>query len=269
MGRDKAWLPFDHERMLARVARLVGETAGDVVVIGSPDQELPALPETVRVLRDDVPDQGPLGGLIPGLRHATADALFATSCDAPFISADVIDLLFGALGDADVAVAEAEGYLHPLCAVYRPRVRPVLEALLAAGRRRPVFLYDEVPTVRVGEARLRAVDPELSCLRNLNDEAAYTAALADTFPEIRIELYDLARARAGTAEVTVRGATLGGALLALADGHAGLVPDVISAEGELQAHWRVSLGGETFIVDPRTPLDGATPLLLLSALAGG
>ncbi len=269
MGRDKAWLPFDGERMLARAVRLASAATGAVVVIGRPSQNLPALPADVRIVRDDVPDQGPLGGLIPGLRASSADACFATSCDAPFLSAAVIDSLFDALGDADVAVAEAEGYVHPLCAVYRPRVRPVLERLLAAGRRRPVSLYDEVPTVRIDEARLRAVDPDLACLRNLNDEAAYTAALADALPEIEIELFDLARARAGTANTTVRAATLGGALLALADTHSGLVPDVLSAEGIPAPHWRVSLGGERFVVDRATPLDAETPLLLLSALAGG
>jgi molybdopterin-guanine dinucleotide biosynthesis protein A len=269
MGRDKAWLPFGRERLLQRAVRVVGEAVDAVTVVARPGQELPVLPGDVDVLRDDVPDQGPLGGLVPALRAAGDAPCFVTSCDAPLLRPEVPALLFDALGDADVAVAEAEGYTHPLCAVYRPRVRDRIETMMAEGRLRPVFLYEEVPTVRVGEDALRAVDPDLDCLRNVNDADAYEAALARAFPEVRIELYDLARARAATAFVSVRADTLGGALLALADDHPALVPEVLSADGGLAPHWRASLGGERFVDDPAAPLPPDTPILLLSALAGG
>jgi molybdopterin-guanine dinucleotide biosynthesis protein A len=269
MGRDKAWLPFDRERLLQRAVRIVGAAVDSVTVVARPGQDLPPLPPDVEVLRDDVPDQGPLGGLVPALRGAGDAPCFVTSCDAPLLRPAVLDVLFDALGEADVAVAEAEGYTHPLCAVYRPRVRENVERMMAEGRMRPVFLYDEVPTVRVGESALRAVDPDLDCLRNVNDTDAYDDALARAFPETRIELFDLARARAATACVTVRAATLGGALLALADRHPTLVPDVLSVDGALAPHWRASLGGERFVDDPATTLPPDTPVLLLSALAGG
>ncbi len=271
MGRDKAWLPFGGERLLQRAARIVAGAvgAGRVVVVARPGQTLPALSGDITVLRDDVRDQGPLGGLVPALREDDDAPCFVTSCDAPLLRAEVIDLLFAALGDADVAVAEAAGYVHPLCAVYRPRVRPLIESMMAARRLRPVFLYDEVPTVRVGEVALRAVDPHLHCLRNVNDADAYEMALAAAFPEVRIELFDIARARAGTACATVRAATLGGALLALADACPALVPGVLTADGGLAPHWRASLGGERFIDDAAAVLPPHTPILLLSALAGG
>jgi len=178
MGRDKATLPFGDEVLLQRVVRLVGACVDEVVVVARPGQELPALPADVRVTYDDVPDQGPLGGLVPGLREIRAPVVFATACDVPFLRAEVVELLFERLGDGDAAVAEAEGFLHPLCAVYRASVRPVLAELLVAGRLRPVFLYDEVPTVRVGEEALRVVDPTLATLANLNTPEAYAAALA-------------------------------------------------------------------------------------------
>ena len=269
MGRDKAWLPFGAERLLQRtVARLL-DAVDDVVVVARPGQDLPPLPAAVRVVRDDVPDQGPLGGLAPGLRASRADACFATACDAPFVSAAVVTLLFDRLGSADVAVAEAEGFTHPLCAVYRCSVAEAAAALVAAGRLRPVYLYERVPTVRVPEDALRAVDPDLSALRNLNEPTAYEAALADAFPDVRVELFDLARARAGTGEARVRADTLGGALLALADRLPALVPDVLTADGGLGAHWRVSLDGGRFVEDPSVRLPAGTTLVLLSALAGG
>lgn len=178
MGRDKATLPFHGEPLLCRVVARVCEAVDELVVVARPGQELPELPPGVRVVRDEVPDQGPLGGLVPGLAAISAPVAFATACDVPFLSARVVELLFERLGTHDVAVAEAEGFLHPLCAVYRTGVRDALASLLAAGRLRPVFLYDLRPTLRVSEAELRAVDPDLLSLANLNTRESYAAALA-------------------------------------------------------------------------------------------
>ena len=116
-------------------------------------------------------------GLIAGLRTTSADAVYATAVDVPFLQPAVVDLLFDALGDADVVVVEAGGYLQPLVAVYRRHVLETAERLREADRMRPRFLLDEVETVRLGEARVRAVDPELASLLNLNTHEAYEDAL--------------------------------------------------------------------------------------------
>jgi len=177
MGAPKALLPFGDELMLQRVVRLVSAAVSDVVVVARPGQELPELPKMVRVTHDEILDQGPLGGIAPGLKVTRADAVYVTGCDVPFLNTKIVDLLFDQLVANDVAVCEAEGFTHPLAAVYRASVLPVIEKVLAKERRRPVYLFDEVPTVRVGEEALRAVDPKLDTLSNLNTPEAYEAAL--------------------------------------------------------------------------------------------
>jgi molybdopterin-guanine dinucleotide biosynthesis protein A len=177
MGRPKALLPFGDETLLARVVRILREVVEEVVVVRHAEQPLPSLPSDVLVVEDEVEDQGPLGGLVPGLRAGRADAVFASGCDVPFLAPAFVECLFEALGENEIAVAETDGFTHPLAAVYRAGVLPVMEKLLAEGRRRPVFLFDEVPTVRVGEAALRAADPTLASLDNLNTPEAYESAL--------------------------------------------------------------------------------------------
>jgi len=178
MGRDKASLPFGDETMLQRIVRILQPLVDEVIVVAYVGQEVPALPVGVRVVRDEVEGQGPLGGLQAGLRHAASDALYTTGCDVPFLRPALVELLFARLGEAQIAVADEGGFTHPLAAVYRTGVLPVVERLLAEERRRPIFLYGEVETVRVEEADLRAADPELLSLANLNTPAAYEAALA-------------------------------------------------------------------------------------------
>ena len=274
MGRDKATLPFGDETLLERIVGRLRPLVEEVVVVSRPGQALPPLPSGVRHAHDSVLDQGPLGGLAAGLAATGADAVYATACDVPFLAPAVVRLLFDRLGDADVAVAEAEGRLHPLCGVYRARVLPEVEALLEAQRLRPVFLYERVPTVRVPEADLRAVDPELLTLANLNTPEEHATALARKAPpaprprRVRVEFFEGARTRAGLPSVEVEATTLGEALAAAERTCPGLAPDVVRA-GRLAPHWRASVNGRGFVEDPATPLAPGDAVLLLSALAGG
>ena len=180
MGRDKATLPFGGELMLQRVVRLVGEVVERVVVVAAPDQQLPALPAGIEVVRDEREDRGPLEGLAAGLRalETACDAVYATSCDVPLLRPAFVRRMFDLLGQSDCAVPKDDQYHHPLAAVYRTSVLPHVDAMLAKDRLRPVFLFEEVDTRVVAVDDLRDVDPQLTTLNNLNRPEDYTAALA-------------------------------------------------------------------------------------------
>jgi molybdopterin-guanine dinucleotide biosynthesis protein A len=181
MGRDKATLPFGPERMLQRVVRLINEVVEmkNMVVVAAPIQSLPELPAAVLVARDAHEFRGPLAGLATGLRAIAdrVDAVYATACDVPLLVPAFVERMFESLGDFDVAVPFDGQHHHPLAAVYRPQVLAHVERLLASQRMRPRFLFDEVPTLEIPVNELRALDPQLSTLANLNYEQDYVSAL--------------------------------------------------------------------------------------------
>ena len=183
MGRDKATLPFGNETMLQRVVRLLTAVIHPerIVIVAAEDQALPELPAGVTITRDQHPARGPLEGLAAGLRALpeTVDAAYVTSCDVPLLQPAVVDLLFDSLGDQWIAVPRDAEFHHPLAAVYRRSVQSVVENLLAADKLRPRFLFDEVPTREIPVEMLRAVDPELKTLANLNHPEEYQRALKD------------------------------------------------------------------------------------------
>lgn len=181
MGRPKATLPFGPEVMLARVVRVLGLVVDPVVVVAAADQELPTLPPTVLVVRDEEPDRGPLQGLAGGLiaLQDRAQAAYVTSCDVPLLSPSFVERLVTLLGDQQIAVPVDEAFQHPLSAIYRLDVLPLVRRLLSEDRRRPAFLFDLVPTRRVPTEDLRGADPGLGSLRNVNEPAEYWAALIE------------------------------------------------------------------------------------------
>jgi molybdenum cofactor guanylyltransferase len=181
MGQSKAWLPFGSEPMLVRVVRLLRERVGPIVVVAAPDQSLPSLPEDVVVVRDSVRGRGPLQGLAAGLLAlpVSVELAYASATDVPFLEPAWVTRLHELIGRDDLAIPFVEGFHHPLAALYRrPTILPAIEALLAADRLRPVFLMEAVRTRVIEADELRAVDPELRTLRNLNTLEDYQRALA-------------------------------------------------------------------------------------------
>jgi molybdopterin-guanine dinucleotide biosynthesis protein A len=180
MGLPKATLPFGDELMLQRVVRVLSTVVSPLAVVAAPEQELPPLPEGVIEARDEREGRGPLQGLLAGLTALAphCDAAFATSCDVPLLVPAVVELMISRLGRHDVAVPVEGAFHHPLAAVYRVSVVPIVAELLAADQLRPVFLFDRVKTCRVPVTDLAGADPSLATLQNLNRPEDYLAALA-------------------------------------------------------------------------------------------
>jgi molybdenum cofactor guanylyltransferase len=179
MGTSKALLPFGPETMLQRVVRILGGVVSPIVVVAAPNQELPDLPASVIVTRDEREGRGPLEGLRAGLKAMPLDivATYVTSCDVPLLVAGFVTEMLEFAREYDVAVMEIDGFPHPLSGVYRRSTLPLVEDLLARNRLRPVFLFELVKTRRVRPEEI-TTDPDLRTLRNLNTREDYRAALA-------------------------------------------------------------------------------------------
>lgn len=180
MGRPKVTLPFGPETMLARVVRLLGEAVEPVIVVAAVGQGLPELPPSVALVHDRQADRGPLEGLAVGLQALgdRSQAAFVTACDVPLLKPEFVRRMVELSAGYEIAVPHVKGFDQPLAAVYDVRVLPRIEALLAADRLRPAYLFEEARTRRVTEEVLTDVDPELQSLANVNGPADYQAALA-------------------------------------------------------------------------------------------
>ncbi len=179
MGRPKLSLPFGDETMLERVVRIVGEVVSPVVVVAATTQELPPLPATTIVARDEIEGLGPLGGLVAGLAalKGRAEAAYVSGCDTPLLKAAFVRALVGALDSHEMAAPRGEEYHYTLAGVYRTMLESRVRELIARGRLRSQLLVEKSDAWLVDLAELRAVDPELESLRNVNTPVEYEAAL--------------------------------------------------------------------------------------------
>ena len=284
MGRPKALLPFRNEPLIAHLVRRLQHKFTLVVVVASPEQELPPLP--AKVVRDEIAYQGPVGGIYYGLRAAIGTGAFVTSCDAAFLNLPLISFLTSQIFDYDVVVPYWQDRFQPLHAVYRTSVVPLLKEQLERGELRPIFLYDKVRTRTVGEEEIRRFDPEGLSFFNMNAPADYARALMlwqqqGNFTErteeaplsCTVELFGVARLLAKTQEISLslpRDATLGHVLSAVAQKLPVLVRRVINPNGmDLLAGFACNINGTDFVRDPNTKIHPQDKIFILSADAGG
>jgi molybdopterin-guanine dinucleotide biosynthesis protein A len=79
------------------------------------------------------------------------------------------------LGEHELAVPFEGEFPHPLAGVYRTSLAPRIRELLAAGRRRPLFLIEQSRARRIPVDSFRDIDPRLESLRNANTWDEYLA----------------------------------------------------------------------------------------------
>jgi len=136
MGRDKALLELGGVPMAARLADLLLPLAEQVSLIGPPQQfvEIP-----IRVLADDEPGLGPLGGIATALHHSRQAWAMVLGCDLPFLSRAWLAYLKqrAAASRADALLPHNEaGQAEPLCAMYRARAHSAIQGALGRGVRK-------------------------------------------------------------------------------------------------------------------------------------
>ena len=118
-----------------------------------------------------------LGESLVGLVLGAGACLALTGCDAPFLQAAFVREMIKLLGEHEIAVPRDGTFHHPLAAVYRRRILPQIDRLLRADRKRLGSLFDECATRHVPVDQLRAADPALATLRNVNHPDEYSDAL--------------------------------------------------------------------------------------------
>jgi molybdopterin-guanine dinucleotide biosynthesis protein A len=284
MGRPKALLLFDNEPLIVHIVATLRRLFAEVVVVAAPGQDLPSMP--VKLVRDDVPYQGPVGGIYYGLTAAAGDVGFVMSCDSAFLNAGLISHLVSQIPDYDIVVPHWQGRFQPLHGVYRRSVLPLLEEQLARGELRPVYLFDRVRTRRIDEDEIRRFDADGASFFNMNTPEDYADALERWGDVSRrggpgqgdsihctVELFGVARLITQTRQVSLAlpsGATFSQVFAALGEKLPVLVGRVISPDGSsLVNGYACNVNGLEFVRTSAAKVNPGDSIVILSADAGG
>jgi molybdenum cofactor guanylyltransferase len=168
-GVDKREIVIDGRTIFERQVEALRPCVAEIVV--SSPRAIPGH----RSVADQVPELGPLAGIAAGLATATTPWLFVLAGDMPHVHRAFVELVLSrADAESDAVGIRIGGLPEPLCTVLRIATwQPIVTRRLAAGRlKASALLTDEAARVRwIEEPELRAIDPQLRALHNVNSPA--------------------------------------------------------------------------------------------------
>ncbi|HET6148458.1 MAG TPA: molybdenum cofactor guanylyltransferase [Polyangia bacterium] len=117
--------------------------------------------------------RGPIAGLaaILAALPTGADAVVCVAADMPFLSPALLEHLRDTAPGAPAVVPRVADRAEPLLARYARAIAPVVAAQIAAGAHALVDLLARLDVAWIDEPELRALDPGLRSLVNVNTPA--------------------------------------------------------------------------------------------------
>ena len=166
MGRNKAFIEIEGERIIDRSVRIFHELFDEVMIVTNSPLDYVYL--NVQVTTDLVPGKGSLGGLYTGMYLSRSPKAFFVSCDMPFLNKNIISFFLDQAEDADLVVYHSEGYWEPLHAVYSKSFLKPFERLMKEGELKIIEAYKKMRIREISKQDLLPFDPELRGLININ-----------------------------------------------------------------------------------------------------
>lgn len=171
MGKNKALLEVNGERMIETAYRRMAELFDEVLLVTNTPESYDFIP--CRKIADIHPDMGPLGGIHAALSSSAAERAFVTACDMPTLNRQLIRELCSIQDGGDVVIPETPGGLEPLHAVYAKSCLPKMEKVMHAGERRILSFFDLAQVRLVPRGRIAALDPDYASFHNINTPEDY------------------------------------------------------------------------------------------------
>ena len=173
MGRNKAELVLSGRTLVARVAQAMEPVTSMIRLIGGDIEGL-----DLESQMDTRPGLGPLAGIHAALTSAHTDCVLVAACDLPFLTSRLLGALVDLSRDHDAAAPWTAHGPVAVCAAYRKSALPTIEARLDRGQLSAGKCLESMSVRWLSEAELTELDPDGTCLLNVNSPEDFARATA-------------------------------------------------------------------------------------------
>lgn len=172
MGTDKAGILLGGQTLLQSVTATMQQLFPQVIVSVRQPRAGIDLPQVC----DEVPDGGPLAGLVASLGKIDTPWAFMVACDMPFVVPQVVELLAGYRARHQAVVPIVHGHPQPLAAFYAASCLAPLRASLAVQQKGLRNVLQQLDVRYVDEAEMLKADPQLRSFFDLDTPQDVEAA---------------------------------------------------------------------------------------------
>jgi molybdopterin-guanine dinucleotide biosynthesis protein A len=118
MGFDKCKIKIENKYLLEIIGEQLEEVFDDIILLSNDEFKFKEM--KYRVMKDVIPDLGPMGAIYSSFKHSSSKYVFVTACDMPLINVDFIKYMMEVIKNKEVegVVSYKSGYIEPLYAFY-------------------------------------------------------------------------------------------------------------------------------------------------------
>lgn len=124
MGTDKSLMLLNGKPIISHVIEAIRPLCSKVVI--SSNKQVYDF-TGCEVWPDLYPVQAPMIGIYSCLERSSTDLNIVVSCDVPFVETALFSHLISNMEGSDIVVPVHDGYLEPLCAIYKKKVASGLQ----------------------------------------------------------------------------------------------------------------------------------------------
>ena len=141
MGRPKQFLPYGGRTIIEHRFAQMKELFAEVVLVANEPDAYSHL--SVDVVKDIIPNRGPLVGILSALLVSRFEHTFVIACDMPLVDNKLMRAMAQQRHGTDVLVLSHEGGLEPLLGLYSKRcIQSLEESIFAGSLKATDFLKD-------------------------------------------------------------------------------------------------------------------------------
>ena len=175
MGKDKGSLVLSDKPMIIHVLNTVKDIVDEIILVLRDQEQIdkykPILKDIevpIKIVTDEIKDQGPLVGILTGLSHISSGYAQILPCDSPFISKSFVLKMFEIAEteefDAVVPIWD-DGHIEPLHSIYKKDAVDLGKNLIKKELYNVKSLIDNLKVKYVDVEKL---DESTMSFRNLN-----------------------------------------------------------------------------------------------------
>lgn len=186
MGFDKCRLKIGDKYLIEIIGEQLEEVFEEVILISNDLNKFKDI--KYRVVKDIIPDSGPMGGIYSALKYASSNNVFITACDMPVINAEFIRYMMEIINSKNVegAVSIKGEYIEPLGAFYSKGMIGRFEDHIIRGSFKLLSVINESSMYYIKESEVKDFSSDMNIFTNLNYRADL-ALLERIFMEVRAE----------------------------------------------------------------------------------
>lgn len=119
MGSDKGLVLLNGKPMISYIVEILKKMQIPIIIISN---NVTYKQFGFPVFSDIIKEKGPLGGIYTGLLNSKTESNIILSCDVPFLSNRIIELIINKDNGYPISVVQSNGKTHPLIGLYSKKI---------------------------------------------------------------------------------------------------------------------------------------------------